>query len=56
MDESSAGTITCRGTTQIPKRYIIDAQRAFRREVVSAIDWESREITTFLTRTAEARS
>jgi len=41
------------GTAQIPESYIIDAQGNLRRKVVNAIDWESPEIVTFLTRTAE---
>ena len=43
------------GTVQIPESYIIDRQGNLRRKIVNAIDWESPEIMTFLTRTADER-
>jgi len=43
------------GTKLIPESYIIDAQGVLRRKIVNAIDWNSPEITTFLTRVAADR-
>lgn len=43
------------GTVQIPESYIIDREGVLQRKIVNAIDWESPEITMFLTRTADLR-
>ncbi len=43
------------GTKLIPESYVIDAQGVLRRKIVNAIDWQSPEITTFLTRVAADR-
>ena len=40
------------GTKLIPESYVIDAQGVLRRKIVNAIDWESPEMLTFLTRVA----
>lgn len=40
------------GTTLIPESYVIDAQGVLRRKIVNAIDWESPDMLTFLTRVA----
>jgi cytochrome c biogenesis protein CcmG, thiol:disulfide interchange protein DsbE len=43
------------GTIQIPESYIIDADGVLRRKVVNAIDWESPEITAFLSQLSGTR-
>lgn len=43
------------GTKLIPESYVIDSQGVLRRKIVNAIDWQSPEITTFLTRVAADR-
>lgn len=43
------------GTKLIPESYVIDAQGVLRRKIVNAVDWQSPEITTFLTQVAADR-